>query len=391
MSLKLKVFVAIAVGCSALAAAVIQIGSLEIRAAKAYVADIEMPRRVSAVIHEMQIERGQSVGFISSGYDQGALERVTAQRVKVDTRITELENYLSLSDRESMARDVALAVEHLREDLAGLGTFRSRVDAQDASVPNVVGFYTNLINDQIEILGHIAQHSKTEAVTSRMLPFLALVKAKEHGGLERAIGAALLNQAAAGQVKLDTYQKYLFRLAGEHFALEEFKIVSSGEYKAWFDTSVKNAPVIAEVERVRDVLASILQTNDAQGIAGSAWFGTATERLNLFKAVEDRIVEDLERVAAEGFESKWAETLVIAGIGASALLLSLWLGLNAIRGFSAGFKHIGDDIERLSLGDLSDGFSCRRGFGYPQASAADQPSANKHEANRSHRQQDGER
>ncbi|MEM7685081.1 MAG: nitrate- and nitrite sensing domain-containing protein, partial [Pseudomonadota bacterium] len=209
MSLKSKVFMAIMVACFALVVAVIEIGVLEYKAARAYVADISLPRKVSAVIHEMQIERGKSAGYISTGYDAKTGEQLAKQRLNVNQRIAEFEEIFGKEGRAPMSEDVESAIAQLRLDLRDLAKFRSEVDAKAHSVPEAVGFYTHIVEDMIKVIGHVTQHSKTEVVTSRMLPMLALIIAKEHGGLERAVGAVLLNQAAGDGVQMATFKRYL--------------------------------------------------------------------------------------------------------------------------------------------------------------------------------------
>ncbi|MEL6226397.1 MAG: methyl-accepting chemotaxis protein, partial [Pseudomonadota bacterium] len=222
------------------------------------------------------------------------------------------------------------------------------------SVPEAVGFYTHVVEDMIKVIGHVIQHSKTEVVTSRMIPLLALIIAKEHGGLERAVGAVLLNQAAGDGVKMATFKKYLTELAGEKIALSEFEATASKEYMEWFDTMVTGAKV-DQAMQIRAVLDAIIDTNDPQGIAGAEWFAIATERLNLFKQLEDRIVTDTEVSAQEAYEAQLFEAYIIFGLGVLAVLTSVYFGYAALRGFSAGFRKISEDIERLSIGDLSEG------------------------------------
>ncbi|MEM7683733.1 MAG: nitrate- and nitrite sensing domain-containing protein, partial [Pseudomonadota bacterium] len=246
------------------------------------------------------------------------------------------------------------AIAQLRLDLRDLAKFRSEVDAKAHSVPEAVGFYTHIVEDMIKVIGHVTQHSKTEVVTSRMLPLLALIIAKEHGGLERAVGAVLLNQAAGDGVQMATFKRYLTELAGEKIALNEFEATASKEYLEWFDTMV-TGPTVDQVTQIRSVLDAIIETNDPQGIAGAEWFAIATERLNLFKQLEDRIVTDIEVSAQEGYEAQMLEAYIIFGLGVLAVLTSVYFAFGALRGFSAGFRKISDDIERLGNGDLSEG------------------------------------
>ncbi|MEM6623334.1 MAG: nitrate- and nitrite sensing domain-containing protein [Pseudomonadota bacterium] len=355
MSLKLKVFLAVITACVALTVAVVEIVVLERTAARSLTADIEMPRRVSAVIHEMQIERGQSVGLVTSDYATDAANRVTAQRRKVDAQIAELKALLEASDGSARPAELSAAIAKMQTDLGKVSSFRATVDARQATVPDVVGFYTSEIDRMIAVVSQTIQQSKTEETTSRLLPMLALIRAKEHGGLELALGAAMLSSAAAtGAVEFDLFRRYYQRLSGEASALQEYYVVASEDYDALLRGAL-SVPVSTQVAEIRQVLADIAVTGDGKGIVGSEWFAIATERLNILKSVEDQLAADVEAAAGAAYSAKMNEAILLGGTGLLMLAISLYLGTSALRGFAKGFRNINDDIERLSVGDLSEG------------------------------------
>lgn len=354
MTLKLRVFLAICIGCIALAAAVVEITILEFSVAKRYVAELKMPSKISAIIHEMQIERGKSVGHIASEFDDSSRPALLTQRKNVDREITNFETYLNRSNSGIYSEDLNASIATLKADLGKLDKMRNGLDDKSAVIPAIVSGYTALIDDMIAVLGHIVQHSKSEVTTSRLIPFLAMVQAKEHGGLERALGSALLTQAAKGDAKNSTFKAYWARRSGEVSALKQFSNVSSFEYKDWFAELIVGEAV-EEVSRIREIIAGIMETGDAGGVTGAEYFELATQRLNLFKALEDRIVADFENASTTAYEDQITEAWVLVGLGILALLTSAYLGWSALRGFSSGFRKIQEDVDRLSLGDLSDG------------------------------------
>lgn len=288
------------------------------------------------------------------GFPSDGRSNVTSQRVLVDQRIDDLEAYLAISDDGHLHPDVKHSIDELHADLNKMDLVRAHVDDKTATVPEIVGSYTKLIDDMIAVLSHLLQYSKTEVTTSRLLPFVAMVRAKEHGGLERALGAALLNQAAKGQVKFDTFSAYLARKSGEKIALHEFIDGSSDEYKSWYKELVQG-DAVGEVARIREILKDIAITHDGQGIAGGTFFGIATERLDMFKALEDRIAKDLEDSANAAYDGQISQAWTLASIGTLGLIATLFLGYTALSGFSVGMKEIQDDIDKLSRGDLSEG------------------------------------
>ncbi len=352
MTLRTKVVLSVVVATAALFLALIEIAYLEFSRAQAYDSEIGLPRRVNDVIHELQIERGKSVGLLIGGATTQA--DVQQQRDTVDARITELLTYLDRPDAREHSEDVEIAITQVRNDLAALDTFRAEISDGTVNAPVALEHYTAIIYDMVEVIGHLAQHAKAEAVASRMLPLMTLIEAKEHGGLERALGAALVNQAEQGSVNTDTVWAYKRELVGEELFIGEFKRVSSQEYLRWFDETV-SGPAVDRVAEFRAGLARIAETHDSTGIGAEDWFAAATERLNMIRALEMRITDDLETVAAQNYGDAMRDAWMISGSGFVALLVSLYFSANALIGFKTGLRQISDDIHRLSRGDLSEG------------------------------------
>ena len=83
MTLRFKVLFAISTACVALTLAVAVICVIQVNAARTATATVDLRRLLSAVVHEMQIERGRSVGAISSGYAERNVGAMEQQRLGV--------------------------------------------------------------------------------------------------------------------------------------------------------------------------------------------------------------------------------------------------------------------------------------------------------------------
>lgn len=313
---------------------------------------VDLAQRSSAVIHQLQIERGRSVGLISSSYADKNQTAVQAQRVKVDQAVTELEQFVAssvaLPEVPKIAAELSEAIAHLQE----LAEIRARIDDKQAKISDVVLVYTDKIEELLRGIIHIAEHSPTVEMEAQLFAFATLVEAKEHGGLERAIGAAMLNAAANGNVPKNRFKAYWARLTGEQLALKRFKVIAQPQFTEWFNETVTGSDV-EKVENWRKILADIDVSNDAQGISGKVWFDQATKRLNLIKSVEDRIGDYTKQTALAYADSAAASAWRIAGIKAIVLVLSITLAWYAIRAFMSGLNGSMVVLQKLSVGDLS--------------------------------------
>ncbi|MED5572558.1 MAG: methyl-accepting chemotaxis protein, partial [Pseudomonadota bacterium] len=131
--------------------------------------------------------------------------------------------------------------------------------------------------------------------------------------------------------------------------LEEFQSFAGKEQRALFGETVQSPNVEKAIEW-RKVLHALLDTRDAQGISGKAWFDIATKRINLIYAVERNIGEHAIKAAnrlAEEIASDQRNLIVIDTILIIiAAAIGIFVGVRITRGLNA----ITSDINTLSSG-----------------------------------------
>ncbi len=262
----------------------------------------EIATTASLVIHELQKERGQTVGLITNEYAADNKARLAKQRALSDTALTAYAEVVAGVDPNILPDRMRVRLEELAGPLADVPDHRGVVDSRSMTVPGNVKFYTGIIVGLIEIISLTAEQSPSQEITALLLPYVSLVEAKEHSGLERAIGAAVLNTTAKGDFQRGRYEAYLFRLNGETLFLKQFQKYASDEQRALFADTVKG-PAVEKVMEWRKVLAALPDTKDTQGVTGSEWFATATQRINMFKSVEDAIADQIRTKTADSISS----------------------------------------------------------------------------------------
>ena len=302
------------------------------------------------IIHELQKERGMSVGLVTRGYLPADLQRVTNQRTLTDQAIEVFDLHfseLSLPDPDLMAElnRVAEAVHHV-------DGFRASVDGRNTTAPNVVSDYTSEIHELLHLIGLVVEASPSQKITQELMPFFALVEAKEAGGLERALGSAMLSQNANGALNFNTYIAYSSHLGAEKAFLSEFEKIAIKEQIVLFDEVVSGADV-TQVIAWRDVLAQLPKTQDNQGVEPSVWFDTATKRLNLIKAVSDDLIHRAEAAAQADVDSLTAQMWAIAATAFGVLLLTAAFVHVNILSVSKLLRRQRDSISSLAEGNLN--------------------------------------
>lgn len=259
------------------------------------------------LIHELQKERGMTVSWIKGGHAETLAETLGKQRGLTTQVLNEFApRVLALElDSEYLSTEVKHVVEHVAE----VPELRKTADLKQVDAGWAVSNYTARIGSLLHLVGLAIEAAPSPEVSTELLPFLALVEAKEAGGLERALGAGLLNEfALTGNVNDAVYMQYIAKFGAEAAFLSEFQSVARPEQKAIFEQYVTGADVEKALEW-RAIIQQLPQTMDAQGLEGAAWFALATKRLNLFQDVANELAQRAE-VAALADIGKYERTII---------------------------------------------------------------------------------
>lgn len=131
----------------------------------------------SKLIHELQKERGMSVGFLNKGIPQEAL---TMQAAKTSDKIKDFEKAISSSGYQSPL------VRNIAEILEKIPAFRKQVETQNTAAPDAFKFFTNAVSACFALERESINIEDTEGILSRSRSLLVLETSKEEAGQLRA-------------------------------------------------------------------------------------------------------------------------------------------------------------------------------------------------------------
>lgn len=306
---------------------------------------------LNATIKSLQIERGRTVGLISSGGAGPNREALDQHRPVSDAALSRLLDLVHAHDISAALPEIADAVQALNTLPGKIEAHRLAVDTGDMTVPNNIAFYTGEIDAMIELIYSAISVSPDTEAAMQLTSFAFLVQGMEHGGLERALGAALFNQAANGQIKSATYKAYASRKAREANAIGQFLSQANSAIQERYKATV-SGPHIAQIEDWRKILEVISETSDGQGVDGKVWFDTATQRLNQIYQVSEALIADarahVDQILKQ--EQSAARTMII--VAAVVVLLSLLLSAGMLYSFARSVKLVTEALENLRAGDL---------------------------------------
>lgn len=285
----------------------------------------ESSLKLITLVHQLQVERGQSAAFLSSGGKIFSLE-LPKTRAEVDQALA----------------TVALSGETALSNLSNLDRIRSKIQEQSLTVSEMATFYTSAISSVLNRVGKeiILQGNADLAQIGGGL--VALSSAKEAAGLQRAAGAAGFGN---GKFLLSTYQKFITSGANEARLLE-ISTLSLGQHIAELDLAA--SPQKTDLQAIRQAVSASGPGGELPSLSAQEWFKLATEWISLLRDAEDLVAGKMDQVAKDEANSAF-QALLVTSVGVFvAIAFSALIGLRLILTFTSQFRSIQDDLDRLS-------------------------------------------
>lgn len=225
------------------------------------------------IVHEMQVERGLSAGFISSSGNLFSSD-LTDQRRKVDTALANFRAYSS-----NIFADYQAESERLRTNFEDFDAMRSQVSGLSTTTPTMAAYYTNAVRSVIELNEVMLSDIDAPELMRPSLAWINLSEAKEAAGLERAMGAVGFGQGKFSAELLSRFQQF------GTLQDAELKLAQIFVAKIWPNIVFAEASEKRAVAKLRES-AKLLVSGESLGVTGPQWFQTSTawiERLRQFE------------------------------------------------------------------------------------------------------------
>ncbi|MFA7431778.1 MAG: nitrate- and nitrite sensing domain-containing protein [Rhodospirillaceae bacterium] len=301
---------------------------------------------ISAVVHELQKERGTSAGFIGAkgGVFSAPLD---AQRRDTEAALARLRTTLEAFDSKAYGADFVRRLSDQRSRLDGLADVRRKVSTFEMPMTEMAGWYTTTISGLLDVVGTMGTLSGDADITRSITGYIAFLQAKERSGIERAMGS---NGFSAGAFAPPVYQRFVGLIAEQQAFLSLFQSFASPSLITALDGVLAAAPA-KDVERMRSVALSSPQTGSTAGVAGAEWFTTITAKIDGLKGVEDlaanALMEQARAAEARAF-SAFLTTLavVVVLLAATAVLVTI-----VVRGITQPIALLTTDMGLLADGD----------------------------------------
>ena len=200
----------------------------------------------SALVHEMQKERGATSGYIGSNGVKFTIE-LPDQRKSTNKRLSELYYFLEIFNNEDYSLEFNSVFNQILSERKKLEEIRNSVNSLNIDASEAIDYYSGFIGLFLKSI-HLLTGLTSDANFAIMVTaYYNLMMAKEYAGIERAV---LSNTFGRGNFATGMYQRFQILNANQQSYTLEFKQMATDSQIEFYENTIQG-PVIEEVESIR--------------------------------------------------------------------------------------------------------------------------------------------
>ncbi|MDM8566950.1 bacteriohemerythrin [Candidatus Halobeggiatoa sp. HSG11] len=214
---------------------------------------VKLTVKSSALIHELQKERGLSAGFIGSKATK-FITKLSKQRQMTDDKIAKLKLLLNNFPFELFDESFKRKLDEVSVAFDEIKTNRQLINKVKISLDTELKFYTNINNLLLTNIRHLSTLVTNAKLANKIVSYVNLLQAKEKAGIERAI---LNNVFSQGFFPASLYERFTLLVdAQENYTKEFFFFASPIQKQIYHNVINQNQVLLAEFAKIRQIVFS---------------------------------------------------------------------------------------------------------------------------------------
>ncbi|WIY25169.1 methyl-accepting chemotaxis protein [Parasedimentitalea psychrophila] len=282
--------------------------------------------KLTNMAHLLQVERGQSAGFLASG-GSNFRDDLIKTRLQVDSAISE-------------------TAKSVQTQLNALENMRRDIDALKTVAPKMGAYYTNIIAALLDEAGNRMLGQENPRIVRFASGLVALSAAKEAAGLQRAAGAAGFS---SGQFDLPAYRNFSEKGAAEQRMLHVAQLALSQHLP---DLDIQKFLRESPLQGLRQAVLAAGPGGNAPDLTSLEWFNLSTKWISHLYEIEGSIATKMTDIASAEARSALFTFALTGLIVLLAIAACSGLGIRLIRIFDTQFGALQQDLDRLSRKDF---------------------------------------
>ena len=312
---------------------------------------VELSDKLGDVIHNVQVERGMSAGFLASKGEKFSTE-LKSQRQVTDKGLDEFKAFIEQNSVALAGAGVKASIDVVNADLGKLGKIRETISALGINPKESFAFYTGTITSMMGIAERVVAASNHPEIVKKTSAYLAFLQGKEQAGRERA---TLNGVFTANSFDRENYARLLTIMAAQDVYFKTFQGFTTEEMKHALQ-EVNGSEVAREVETMRKIALEKVSEGNF-GIEPAKWFDASTKKINALMDTEDKIGADimahatrLSHEARNDLIRNLAITLVVLAV---AGLAGVVITRDLLRQLGGEPVYAAEVMSRIASGDLT--------------------------------------
>jgi methyl-accepting chemotaxis protein len=242
----------------------------------------------SALVHEIQKERGLNSGFLGSEGREFRRE-LTVQRRAVDDAVLKLKRQVASLRRAHVLDGLEAVVEAALQDLEALQfRYRDKVEHFEFTEPDAIGAYSAVNARLIDLTSLLATESHLSFVNNPAVAYTSFIKSKERAGIERSL---LANTFASGHFPQEARIALNTLITEQDAYLDTFLTFSDIPTRERYAEMVAS-PIFDKTFAYRSVAISHAEDGEF-GVTAGQWYRDQTAKIDALKDFEDGLAERL--------------------------------------------------------------------------------------------------
>lgn len=299
----------------------------------------ELAQQAGDWVHQMQLERGMTAGFIGSE-GQSFEDRIQGQRSEVDAAAEAFFNQRDALEEGVLSAAALTQLEQLNRQWNATRQVRARVDRLDIPSGEAISHYTSINGQLMRLVGALSRLTSEGEISRQLTAYYSLLEAKDLAGIERAM---LSNAFAADGMSTDMLRNFLSLLGREQAFLTSLRTFASPEDREQLEQALSGPEIERLVERRE--LAIERYERGGYNVSPEQWFEWQTVKIGRLKALEDqladKVIENTATLRGEARTALWSY-LIVALVTALAAVLAAVL---IVRGITRPLKRALNNIE----------------------------------------------
>jgi len=279
----------------------------------------------SALVHELQKERGMSAGYIGS-QGQSFKDDLPGQRGQTDSQISRFKQF---AQQDDFPIQLQATYDQVASSLIQLTTMRDKVSSLTVSVPEQVGYYTKMNTLLLSMVDEAASQSLDSELSMRLKAFAAYLQLKERAGIERAVLSTTFGNS---EFAPGLFRKFVTLVAEQQTYAERFiaaaNVSNINAYKqAQQSSAMADVQVLRELAFAQDASAMLAQDPEE-------WFKISTARIAILTQLEKQFGDDLTQLSQDKLAHATQQMYYIALLLLLALVFVIVMSLSV-----SGYLH----------------------------------------------------